>query len=55
MVFLQFQKVKYIRTLIEGSVVDITERKRREEAELARMKAESATETKTEFFSQNEP
>jgi len=36
--------------VLEGAFVDITERKRREEAEQARLIAEAATETKSEFL-----
>jgi len=35
---------------LEGAVVDISERKLREEAEQARLKAEAATETKSQFL-----
>ena len=37
-------------TSLEGSIVDITERKKREEAEQARLIAEAATETKSQFL-----
>jgi len=37
-------------TKLEGSIVDISERKLREEAEQARIAAESATETKSQFL-----
>ncbi len=35
---------------LEGSIIDITERKLREKAEQARVKAEAATETKSQFL-----